>query len=293
MISEILRVEKLNKFYGDLQALKDISFGIQPGEIIGLLGHNGAGKSTLIKCMMGAIKSYTGDIYISGSNIKNNHSVIVDNAGFLLEPSFCDYLSAQTNLELLNSVASKTDRKKLTEVLETVSLKKFSGKKVGEFSFGMKQRLGLAQVLLTNPKLIVLDEPTVGLDPLGVEIVKNIIIKCSNNNVAVLFSSHQINDVFDICHRAIIMNDGKIVYDGAAAKLNTKKYVVKCSLNINQFAKALKQFDSELQVNGTEIRFIQTSAISDVLRFILGYNLEIVDFYCENSMNELIRLMKN
>lgn len=293
MISEILRVEKLNKFYGDLQALKDISFGIQPGEIIGLLGHNGAGKSTLIKCMMGAIKSYTGDIYISGSNIKNNHSVIVDNAGFLLEPSFCDYLSAQANLELLNSVASKTDEKKLTEVLETVSLKKFSGKKVGEFSFGMKQRLGLAQVLLTNPKLIVLDEPTVGLDPLGVEIVKNIIIKCSNNNVAVLFSSHQINDVFDICHRAIIMNDGKIVYDGAATKLNTKKYVIKCCLNINQFAKALKQFDPELQVNGTEIRFIQASAISDVLRFILGHNLEIVDFYCENSMNELIRLMKS
>ena len=197
MISEILRVEKLNKFYGDLQALKDISFGIQPGEIIGLLGHNGAGKSTLIKCMMGAIKSYTGDIYISGSNIKNNHSVIVDNAGFLLEPSFCDYLSAQANLELLNSVASKTDEKKLTEVLETVSLKKFSGKKVGEFSFGMKQRLGLAQVLLTNPKLIVLDEPTVGLDPLGVEIVKNI-IDLENNITKFINMFNNSKNIYDI-----------------------------------------------------------------------------------------------
>lgn len=292
MGSEILQVDKLDKYYGDLRALNSISFQIHPGEIIGLLGHNGAGKSTLIKCLMGAVKSYTGNIFISGRNIKHDHSAIVDNVGFLLEPSFCDYLSAQTNLELLSSVVDKTDRAKVAEVLETVSLKKFSRKKVGEFSFGMRQRLGLAQVLLTDPQLIILDEPTVGLDPLGVEIIKNIIIECSRRNVAVLFSSHQINDVFDICHRTIVMNEGKIVYDGPASKLNQKQYIVRCRTDVNQFASILKRYDPELQVKDKEIQFVQPDAINDVLRFILGHNLEIDDFYCENSMNELMSLMK-
>ena len=292
MGSEILQVEKLDKYYGDLRALNSISFQIHPGEIIGLLGHNGAGKSTLIKCLMGAVKSYTGDILISGRNIKHDHSAIVDNVGFLLEPSFCDYLSAQINLELLSSVVAKTDRAKVAEVLETVSLKKFSRKKVGEFSFGMRQRLGLAQVLLTNPQLIILDEPTVGLDPLGVEIIKNIIIECSRRNVAVLFSSHQINDVFDICHRTIVMNEGNIVYDGPASKLNQKQYIVRCRTDVNQFASILKRYDPELQVKDKEIQFVQQDAINDVLRFLLSHNLEIDDFYCENSMNELMNLMK-
>ena len=292
MTAPILHIYNLSKHYGKLRALNGVSFEVHPGEIVGLLGHNGAGKSTLIKCLMGSIQSYTGGIFINGSDILREHRSIRDHTGFLLEPSFCDYLSAKDNLELLNSVASRPDKRRVQEVLEIVSLKKYADKKVGDFSFGMRQRLGLAQVLLTRPQLIVLDEPTVGLDPLGVEIIKNIIVECSRNNVAVLFSSHQINDVLDICHRTIVMNEGSIVYDGPAAELNKKYYLVHLGSDAHEHADALQTLDPQLTVTSNVVRFCRADAIEPVLDYLLRHRLPIADLNCDTSMDELKKLMQ-
>lgn len=287
----ILRVEQLNKRFGSLSAVKEVSFEVYPGEIVGLLGHNGAGKSTLIRCLMGVIRSYKGRVYIDGKNIRRFHYAVRDNAGFLLEPSFCDHLSARANLEMLNAISHEPDRQRVEEVLELVSLKNAANKKVGEFSFGMRERLGLACALLTQPQLLVLDEPTVGLDPLGVEIIKKVMVDCAEHGVAVLFSSHQIHDVLDICHRAIVMNSGAVVYDGPAAELTRKQYAVHVNADVAEHAEALRQILPDLQVEGTVLRFDAEQDVNAILTYLVQHNLPVAAVECDSDRNALNTLM--
>ena len=292
MVESILQINKLNKSYGKQQVLDDVSFKIGPGEIVGLLGHNGAGKSTLIKCLMGVIESYSGEISVCDKNVKNNHECIMKNIGVLLEPSFCEYLTAKKNLELLSSLSDEFDNERIDAVLEMVSLKRSAYKKVGEFSFGMKQRLGLAQVLLLNPKLIVLDEPMVGLDPLGIEIIKNVIVDCSKNNVAVLFSSHQINDVFDICNRAVVLNEGKIVYDDSVSKLIKRNYILQVDCDCSLHKEELIRILPGCLIDGGKIIFNDSEKINEILHLFIMKDIKIIDFSCENNMDNLKKLMQ-
>lgn len=292
MVESILQINKLNKSYGKQQVLDDVSFKIGPGEIVGLLGHNGAGKSTLIKCLMGVIESYSGEISVCDKNVKNNHECIMKNVGVLLEPSFCEYLTAKKNLELLSSLSDEFDNERIDAVLEMVSLKRSAYKKVGEFSFGMKQRLGLAQVLLLNPKLIVLDEPMVGLDPLGIEIIKNVIVDCSKNNVAVLFSSHQINDVFDICDRAVVLNEGKIVYDDSVSKLIKRNYILQVDCDCSLHKEELIRILPGCLIDGGKIIFNDSEKINEILHLFIMKDIKIIDFSCENNMDNLKKLMQ-
>lgn len=292
MVESILQINKLNKSYGKQQVLDDVSFKIGPGEIVGLLGHNGAGKSTLIKCLMGVIESYSGEISVCDKNVKNNHECIMKNIGVLLEPSFCEYLTAKKNLELLSSLSDEFDNERIDAVLEMVSLKRSAYKKVGEFSFGMKQRLGLAQVLLLNPKLIVLDEPMVGLDPLGIEIIKNVIVDCSKNNVAVLFSSHQINDVFDICDRAVVLNEGKIVYDDSVSKLIKRNYILQVDCDCSLHKEELIRILPGCLIDGGKIIFNDSEKINEILHLFIMKDIKIIDFSCENNMDNLKKLMQ-
>ncbi len=292
MVESILQINKLNKSYGKQRVLDDVSFKIGQGEIVGLLGHNGAGKSTLIKCLMGVIESYSGEIYVCDNNVKNNHECIMKNVGVLLEPSFCEYLTAKKNLELLSSLSDEADNERIDAVLEMVSLKRAAYKKVGEFSFGMKQRLGLAQVLLSNPKLIVLDEPMVGLDPLGIEIIKKVIVDCSKRNVAVLFSSHQINDVFDICNRAVVLNEGKIVYDDNALELMKRDYILRVDCDCSLYEKELMQILQDCVIDGNKIIFSDSEKINEILHLFIVKDIKIIDFNCENNMDNLKRLMQ-
>lgn len=156
---KVLEINNISKKYGEFNALRNVSFSIKQGDIVGLLGHNGAGKSTLIKCIMGAIQSYTGEVIYQGDNISTNRKTFVEEVGILLEPAFVDYLSGEENLKLIaGSMGKKFSKEMINELLEMVSLKKASKKKVSDYSFGMRQRLGLAQALLNEPKLLILDE---------------------------------------------------------------------------------------------------------------------------------------
>ena len=156
----------------------------------------------------------------------------------------------------------------------------------------MKQRLGLAQVLLSNPKLIVLDEPMVGLDPLGIEIIKKIIVDCSKRNVAVLFSSHQINDVFDICNRAVVLNEGKIVYDDNVLELMKRDYILQVDCDCSLHEKELMQILPDCVINGNKIIFSDSEKINEILHLFVVKDIKIIDFNCENNMDNLKRLMQ-
>jgi ABC-type multidrug transport system ATPase subunit len=195
-------------------------------------------------------------------------------------------MSAQKNLELLHNLLPDKAARSIEEILSIVSLRKSATKKAGEFSFGMKQRLGLAQIFLTEPHFVVLDEPTVGLDPLGIEIIKNIILELSNAGIAVLFSSHQISDVFDICTRAIVMNEGEIVFDDNIANLLKKTYVIIVNRSIVE-KQQFHQLGEDVKVENETIYTDDTSVLSKIMDLVTKNNYEIVDIRTENNYDIL------
>lgn len=166
-----LSVKKLSKSFGSSTPLKSVTFDIRQGELVGLIGRNGTGKTTLLKCIIGAINDYQGSIAVFGKNIASSPKTASQNIGHVLEPAFCSYLSAKKNLELVSSFR-KRPKKEVDSLLELVSLDGFANEKPSTFSFGMKQRLGLAMALVGQPKLLILDEPFVGLDPKGTPFSK-------------------------------------------------------------------------------------------------------------------------
>lgn len=286
-----LSVTHLSKAYGNCKAVDDVSFTIGRGEIVGLLGHNGAGKSTLIKCLMSAIKSYSGRITIDEHDVRSHQALLAEECSFLLEPSFCDYLSAAQNLQLLQSIIPRKSRKSIDEVLALVSLKKARRKKVSDFSFGMKQRLGLAQVFLSGPHFVILDEPTVGLDPTGIDILKNNITELSQAGVAVLFSSHQISDVFDICTRAIVMNSGKIVFDDDSKNLLKKRCVMTADQAVND-ALFADISDERMHVEEKTLYINEMTLLPAIIDRLVENNYEITDIRTENNYDRLRSFLK-
>ena len=187
-----LVINDITKSYNNHIALKNFSMTINKGEIVGLVGKNGAGKTTLLNCIAGNIHPDKGKIIFDDCNILDNGSII-NNFGILIQASFLDYLNTYDNLKLLSYASGITDKniisKKIDEVLTIVGLEKQKLNFVKDFSFGMKQRLGLAQALLNGNKFLILDEPLVGLDVLGREIVKEIIInKAKKENRSKIFA---------------------------------------------------------------------------------------------------------
>lgn len=228
MIGEILNSEKiievkgLTKKYKELTAVDNLDLNVFTGDVFGFLGPNGAGKSTTIRMLLSLIKPTSGEIKIFGKPLKTNRIDILRQIGAIVEkPDFYLYLSAYKNLEILGKVSGvDPDKKKIMEVLELVGLDKRYKSKVKTFSHGMKQRLGLAQALLHDPKLIILDEPTTGLDPQGIKDIRDLIIYLSKEKGKTIFlSSHILKEVELIASRMIIINKGKTIIEGKVQDL--------------------------------------------------------------------------
>ena len=228
MIGEILNSEKiievkgLTKKYKELTAVDNLDLNVFTGDVFGFLGPNGAGKSTTIRMLLSLIKPTSGEIKIFGKPLKTNRIDILRQIGAIVEkPDFYLYLSAYKNLEILGKVSGvDPNKKKIMEVLELVGLDKRYKSKVKTFSHGMKQRLGLAQALLHDPKLIILDEPTTGLDPQGIKDIRDLIIYLSKEKGKTIFlSSHILKEVELIASRMIIINKGKTIIEGKVQDL--------------------------------------------------------------------------
>ena len=228
MIGEILNSEKiievkgLTKKYKELTAVDNLDLNVFTGDVFGFLGPNGAGKSTTIRMLLSLIKPTSGEIKIFGKPLKTNRIDILRQIGAIVEkPDFYLYLSAYKNLEILGKVSGvDPNKKKIMEVLELVGLDKSYKSKVKTFSHGMKQRLGLAQALLHDPKLIILDEPTTGLDPQGIKDIRDLIIYLSKEKGKTIFlSSHILKEVELIASRMIIINKGKTIIEGKVQDL--------------------------------------------------------------------------
>ncbi len=206
----LLSISGLTKNYNQTKALKDISFDIPNKSIFALLGPNGSGKSTIIKILSGLITDWAGDIFHVGQSIKFSNDYL-KNFGFIIEePCFYEYLSARDNLKILSRMTN-TPLERIEFVLELVDLNHRGNDKVSNYSYGMKQRLGIAQALLHDPEILVLDEPNNGLDPIGINQMADLIFRLNNNGKTILLSTHSLVEVDRLCSHVAILRDGNLL----------------------------------------------------------------------------------
>jgi ABC-2 type transport system ATP-binding protein len=211
----------LHKAFGGKPALQDVSFEVKRGEIYGLLGHNGAGKSTSLGIILGMVMPDSGDVSIDGLSILSHRSQALRKVGAIFEaPSFFDYLSGWENLRILMSYSNGFDAKAARAVVDRVGLSKRIHSKVRTYSHGMRQRLALAQALLPEPEVLLLDEPTDGLDPEGIKWFRDFILNLRDERgLTVLFNSHLLAEVELMCDRVAILREGKRVFEGSVSGL--------------------------------------------------------------------------
>ncbi|MFJ7973672.1 ABC transporter ATP-binding protein [Psychrobacillus sp. NPDC096389] len=220
MNDHILSVQNITKKVRGRVLLDSISFVIEKGTICGLLGPNGSGKTTLIRLLTGLIRPNNGDIYINENSIVTNRKQVVMNIGAIVEsPIFFPYMSGKENLRNLArlhpqlTVTEQKDR--VEEVLQIVNLEDRAKDKVGTYSLGMKQRLGIAQALLGKPSFLILDEPVNGLDPMGIRDLRELILRLNQKyGITVLISSHLLDELQKVCSQIIVIREGKMLWSG-------------------------------------------------------------------------------
>lgn len=277
----ILELKDVTKFYGKHLALDHFSTSICSGEIVGLIGKNGSGKTTLMNCIVRHIQLTSGHVVIDSQDVHENPSLI-SRFGVLIESSFLDYMNAYDNLKLLMLADGVSNMKEvehqLNEVLELVGLSKRKKEYVKKFSFGMKQRLGLAQALLNDKPFLILDEPLVGLDVMGRELVKDIIVKkAKQENKAVIFSDHNLNEVKDVCDRIIYIEDGVKKYDGVFD--DGRKYEIileDASPDLPALIERLQKID-HVDVREKTIRVTDMHIFNQVMEEIISHKVKLQD----------------
>ena len=205
-----IQVQKLRKSYKDREVLKNISFEIKEGSICGLLGINGAGKSTIMKIIFGLENADSGEVIFNGGKNAGIYEI-----GALIEtPAIYMNLSAFDNLKTRALLYDISDER-INEVLNLIGLSNTGKKKAGSVSLGMKQRLGVGMAIITSPDLLILDEPTNGLDPDGIKELLNLMISLKKSGMTILLSSHQLYEVSKVADKIVILHDGQIFYDGS------------------------------------------------------------------------------
>ena len=274
-MKKAIKVRNISKTIGRKKILDNISFDIYEGEIVGLVGKNGAGKSTLLKIMTGLYSYDEGEIYYYNYNLKTDYEKAMSIVGTLIEnPDMYNNLSGKKNLELFKSMFKGIDEGTIEEIVRIVEMEKYLGKKFKTYSLGMKERLGIASSLINKPKILILDEPTNGLDREG---VKNIMKMLKDlKDTTIIISSHMLSDIEELCNKIIFINDGKIdsikikqndnkknivfeVDDFSKARLIIKDYCVNENLEVYETDDMISLINKELVLNNINVYRISES----------------------------------
>ncbi|EAG6737458.1 ABC transporter ATP-binding protein [Listeria monocytogenes] len=252
MMERALQVTNLHKKIRKREIIKGISFEVMPGEVFGFLGPNGAGKTTTIRMIVGLIKPTSGTILIGGKDIRKNFTEAMRGLGSIVEnPEFYSFLTGQENLAYFARMDSSIKKGRIQEVTELVGLEKRINDRVSTYSLGMRQRLGIAQALLSNPKLLILDEPTNGLDPSGIHEMRDFIRALARNEgISVLVSSHLLSEIELLCDRVAIMTDGTIIKTDQVAHLLSSRAQLRWRVTPIEQAKAFLESVTEVEVDG-------------------------------------------
>ncbi len=292
---KIIEIKNLSKEFKEVKAVNSLNLNVYQGDVFGFLGPNGAGKSTTIRMLMSLINPTEGEIKIFGKSLKKERNSILRRIGAIVEkPDFYGYLTAYKNLEILGRISGiDASNQKIMSVLELVGLDKRFNSKVKTFSHGMKQRLGLAQALLHDPDLIILDEPTTGLDPQGMKEIRELIIHLSRDRKKTLFlSSHILYEVELVANRMIIINKGKTMVEGRVNELlNMNK--LKVTFEVNDSSKAREVISStdyindlESTVNNTMIFSMSAEKIAFLNRYLVENKIEVSAVIPTRSLEE-------
>ncbi|WP_123040495.1 ABC transporter ATP-binding protein [Cohnella candidum] len=220
-MSTIIEVDRLSKLYRNNRGIRDIHLKLHQGDVYGLLGPNGAGKTTLLKLITGLIQADQGNVCLFGEQMENSFERAMSRVGCMIESAdFYDYVSANQYLSLIASFYPNVNSNRITEMLQEVGLDRYQNEKIKHFSTGMKQKLALAAALLPNPELVILDEPTNGLDIEGIVLFRNVVKRrAAEKGTTFLISSHMIHELEQLCNRVGILFNGGMMVEGDVSAL--------------------------------------------------------------------------
>ena len=280
----IIQTEDLHKCFKNVKAVQGVSLNVKKGDIYGFLGPNGAGKTTTIKIIMGLTHSDSGNVFINGKNTAESGADLRASIGYL--PERAQLYKNLTAIQTLNFFAElkKVDKKECDELLAKVGLTKWRDAKVGTFSKGMLQLLGIGQALLGDPELLILDEPTAGLDPRWSRVLKDIILEKNSKGTTVFFSSHLLFEVQELCKRVAILNKGKLIIEDTVDQISKgihlkPQLILKIQGDTQAAINILKKggFDSQLVGNQLKIP-VESDQKTKVLNLLEEKGIVIQDF---------------
>lgn len=280
MANTVLEIKNLKKSFGKRKVIDDISLEVKEGEIYGFLGPNGSGKTTTIKMILRLIDNDAGEIKVNGYDTKKQFEKAMDYIGAIVEnPDMYRYMTGRDNLKLHARIRN-VDSKRIEEVLELVELKDRADEKVGKYSLGMKQRLGLALTLLHRPKVLILDEPTNGLDPAGIKKLRDILKEIAHKEgVAVFVSSHILSEMQLMCDKVSVLDNGKIVKTEEIANSEEEK-TENVEIRVKEVEKAMailkEKYEIEANVDKNNIEItILTEKLPEVIKELAINDVEI------------------
>ncbi|MBE0544855.1 MAG: ABC transporter ATP-binding protein [Verrucomicrobia bacterium] len=275
----MIRLRALRKKFGARLAVDNLTLTVPAGEIFGLLGHNGAGKSTAIGMMLGQVWPTSGEVEVCGHDVTRQRAHALRKVGAIFEtPAFYDYLSGWRNLEILSHYTAPTSKERIREVVEWVGLSGREQSKVKTYSHGMRARLALAQALLPQPELLILDEPGSGLDPEGIAEMRQTIVRLHREmGLTILLSSHLLNEVEQLCTRIAVLNQGRKVFEGQVNEVRAERSRV--VLRTPDFAAATALLGERRLISGaTDGRFIllqDGTGTADVTRALVSAGMDV------------------
>lgn len=283
-MGKLLEVNKINKYFGKKQVLKDVSFSIDEGEILGFIGPNGAGKTTTIKLILGLQRISSGSITINGYDVVKEFSKAIECVGAIVEsPDMYMYLSGKKNLEMIARMYKGITKERIDEVIKLVGLEGRINDKVSRYSLGMRQRLGIAASLIHNPKLLILDEPTNGLDPEGIKELRSLLKSLAKKeNIGILISSHNLAELESFCTDVCIIKNGEIIESTSvkeAKKTDDTSYLV--TLNTTEgLDKYLSKEDIIVDKNTIRV-YKGKKEVSKFIKLLLDNGYEVYEFKLE------------
>ena len=272
----ILTIENLSKRYGRIQALKNVSFSIQKGHVYGILGPNGSGKSTTLGIVLNVVNETSGNYKWFDGQLQT-HEALKKVGAIIERPNFYPYMTAEENLKLVCKIKS-INYSKIEEKLNLVGLTERKDSKFSTFSLGMKQRLAIASALLNDPEILILDEPTNGLDPQGIHQIRDIIKEIASQGTTILLASHLLDEVEKVCSHVVVLRKGEILYSGSVDEMSANEGFFEISSNDNLALKSIlsnhPNVDHIKEEEGKILVYLKSELdASDLNQFLFSKNI--------------------
>lgn len=287
---KILECQNLHKKFGKKEILKGISLDASEGDILGFIGPNGAGKTTTIKLILGLQSITSGSVKINGYDIEKDFTNAIKRVGTIVEnPDLYMYMSGYENLKMISNLYSGVTKERINEVVKLVGLENRIKDKVSKYSLGMRQRLGIAQAILHKPNLLVLDEPTNGLDPEGIKQIKDLIVKLAKEeHMAILISSHNLLELESFCTKVTIIKNGEIVETSTmeeAKKVNTESIYRIVADNSNMISELLEVKTNKIDDENIQV-YVQKEQVPEIIQKLVTSGIKIYSVYPEEMSLE-------